>query len=62
RNPIFTNLNWHGHGGGPFTSSQQAYDTLYIGSPKTAQRLQAKDAGARRTLKELQTQRGAIKL
>ncbi len=61
RNPIFTNLNWHGHGG-PFTSSQQAYDTLHIGSPKTAQQLQARDAGARRTLKELQTQRGARKL
>jgi len=61
-NPIFTNLNWHGHGGGPFQSSQQAYDTLHIGSPKVAQQLQAKDTRARRTLKELQTQRGAKKL
>ncbi len=41
-NPMFTNLDWHGHGGGPFQSSQQAYDTLYIGSINTAQRLQAK--------------------
>jgi arylsulfatase A-like enzyme len=59
-NPIFTNLNWHGHGGGPFTSSQQAYDTMYIGSPRVAQQLQAK--GAKKKLKELQTQRGAKKL
>jgi arylsulfatase A-like enzyme len=65
-NPIFTNLNWHGHGGGPFTSSQQAYDTMYIGSPRVAQQLQAKDArkakDARRKMKELQTQRGAKRL
>ena len=47
-NPIYTNLNWHGHGS-PFKSSQDAYDTLHIGSPKAAQELQAK---------ELQTQRG----
>jgi arylsulfatase A-like enzyme len=59
-NPIFTNLDWHGKGGGPFQSSQQAYDTLYIGSPKVAQRLQSRDAKKR--LKELQTQRGAKKL
>jgi arylsulfatase A-like enzyme len=52
-NPMFTNLNWHGHGGGPFKSSQQAYDTMYIGSPNQARSLQAK---------ELRTQRGAKKL
>jgi len=51
-NPIYTNLNWHGHGG-PFKTSQEAYDTLHIGSPKAAQALQAK---------ELQTQRGQKKL
>lgn len=51
-NPIYTNLNWHGYGA-PFESSQQAYDTLHIGSPKAAQALQAK---------ELQTQRGQKKL
>lgn len=50
--PIYTNLNWHGHGA-PFTSSQQAYDTLYIGSPRAAQELQAR---------ELRTQRGAKEL
>ncbi len=53
RNPIYTNLNWHGKGCGPFASSKQAYDSLHIGSPKAAKGLQAK---------ELQTQRGAKKL
>jgi arylsulfatase A-like enzyme len=52
-NPIVRNLNWHGKGCGAFTSSQQAYDTLYIGGPKQARELQAK---------ELRTQRGAPKL
>ncbi|MEE2659135.1 MAG: sulfatase [Candidatus Latescibacterota bacterium] len=42
-NPMFTNLNWHGSKShkGPFESSQQAYDTLHIGSVGTANRLQA---------------------
>lgn len=40
--PIYTNTDWHGTGGGPFESSQQAYDTLHIGNPKAAQALQAK--------------------
>ena len=53
RAPIHTNLDWHGQGGGPFQSSQQAYDTLYIGSPEAAKEIQAK---------ELKTQRGADKL
>lgn len=52
-NPIYTNLNWHGSGCGPFKSSKQAYNTLHIGSPKAAKGLQAK---------ELKTQRGAKKL
>ena len=45
-NPMFTNLQWHGSKThqGPFTSSQQAYDTLHIGSPGAAARLQAPDA------------------
>jgi hypothetical protein len=45
RAPIFTNLNWHGSETpqGPFTSSQQAYDTLHIGDPGTAARLQSRD-------------------
>jgi len=48
RNPMETNLNWHGskEHEGPFTSSQQAYDTLHIGSPGAAARLQARDAAA----------------
>jgi arylsulfatase A-like enzyme len=49
RNPAFTNLNWAGHGAA-FVSSQEAYDTLHIGSPHAAEALQKK---------ELQTQRGA---
>jgi arylsulfatase A-like enzyme len=49
RNPMYTNLNWHGKGCGPFKTSQQAYDTLHIGSPGAAKALQAK---------ELTTQRG----
>lgn len=40
-NPMYTNLDWHGQGCGPFKTSQQAYDTLYIGSPKAARALQA---------------------
>ncbi len=46
--PIHTNLLWHGHQeiGGPFTSAQQAYDTLHIGDPGVAARLQARDAPA----------------
>jgi arylsulfatase A-like enzyme len=45
-NPMFTNLQWHGSRThqGPFTSSQQAYDTLHIGSPGAAAKLQARDA------------------
>lgn len=41
-NPIMNPGDWHGHEGvGPFTSSQQAYDTLYIGSSRQAARLQS---------------------
>ena len=44
RDPIFTQECWHGHPeiGPAFKSSQQAYDTLHIGDPKEAARLQAK--------------------
>ena len=42
-NPIHHQGDWHGQEGvGPFTSSQQAYDTLHIGDPAQAARLQAK--------------------
>jgi arylsulfatase A-like enzyme len=42
-NPVMTNLDWHGKGTGPFKSSQEAYDTLHIGSAKEARKLQARD-------------------
>lgn len=43
RNPIHTQGDWHGKAGvGAFQTSQQAYDTLYIGDPTQAARLQAK--------------------
>ncbi|UVI28247.1 sulfatase family protein [Paenibacillus spongiae] len=42
-NPMFTNLNWHGHKVGPFKTSQQAYDTMRIGSASSARKLQEKD-------------------
>lgn len=53
-NPMFTNLDWHGKGCGPFQSSQQAYDSMYIGSMVTAQKLQANAVR-----KEQETQRGS---
>jgi arylsulfatase A-like enzyme len=40
--PIHHQGDWHGHKDlGPFQSSQQAYDTLHIGDPKSAAKLQA---------------------
>ncbi|WP_395094023.1 sulfatase [Armatimonas sp.] len=42
-NPIHHQGDWHGHTGvGPFTSSQQAYDTMHIGDPNQAAKLQGK--------------------
>ena len=41
-NPMLTQGDWHGVAGvGSFKSSQQAYDTLHIGDPNQAARLQA---------------------
>ncbi len=40
-NPMYTNLDWHGKGTGPFTSSRQAYEALHIGDRNVAQKLQA---------------------
>ena len=41
-NPIFHQGDWHGIAGvGPFKTSQQAYDTLHIGDPAQAAKLQA---------------------
>ena len=63
KNPIDVTLDWHGLKCGAFKSSQQAYDSMYIGSPNTAKDLQAKDAKEKeaeaKKLKELETQRGA---
>jgi arylsulfatase A-like enzyme len=53
KNPIMTNLNWHGKGCGPFKTSKEAYEGMHIGSPGAAKGLQAK---------ELQAQRGQKKL
>jgi arylsulfatase A-like enzyme len=40
--PIHTQGDWHGHKGvGPFKTSQQAYDTLHIGDPAQAAKLQS---------------------
>ncbi|WP_219837392.1 sulfatase [Paenibacillus sp. R14(2021)] len=41
-NPIYTNTNWHGQNR-QFTSSEDAYESLYIGSIINARSLQAKD-------------------
>jgi hypothetical protein len=41
-NPIMTQGDWHGYEGvGPFKTSQQAYDTLHIGGPAQAAKIQA---------------------
>ena len=45
-NPMYTNLHWHGNKKvqRPFESSQEAYDTLHIGDPDAARKLQARAA------------------
>jgi len=43
--PITTALDWHGHGTGPFKSSQEAYEGMHIGSVNRARRIQAGSAG-----------------
>jgi len=41
-NPMHHQGDWHGHEGvGAFKTSQQAYDTLHIGDPGQAAKLQA---------------------
>lgn len=52
-NPVYTNTSWHGFPHGPFTSSDQAYNEMHIGSPDAARKLQAR---------ELRRQRGQNKL
>ncbi len=39
-NPMYTNLNWHGYDRGPFESSEEAYETLHIGSIDQAESMQ----------------------
>ena len=51
-NPIYTNLNYSGHGA-PFKTSEEAYNTLHIGSPKAAQEMQARELQRQRGQKEL---------
>ncbi|MFW6291975.1 MAG: sulfatase, partial [Spirochaetota bacterium] len=41
-NPMYTNLDWHGKGTGPFTSSEEAYEAMHIGSRSAAAKLQDK--------------------
>ena len=41
-NPMLTQGDWHGHAGvGAFKTSQQAYNTMHIGDPTQAAKLQA---------------------
>jgi hypothetical protein len=42
KNPIFSQPGWHGKPDiGYFSSSEQAYNTLHIGDPAAARKLQA---------------------
>ena len=42
KNPMETNLDWHGiKGKGPFKSSQEAYEAMHIGNAEAARKLQA---------------------
>jgi len=46
-NPMHQQGDWHGHEGvGSFKTSQQAYDTLHIGNPGEAAKLQAQKRNA----------------
>jgi len=48
-NPVEVLVDWHGKAGrGPFRSSAEAYEALYIGSAESARRLQANAASASR--------------
>lgn len=41
-NPMFTNTNYHGQGGGSIKTSEEAYEKLYLGSITSARAIQAK--------------------
>jgi hypothetical protein len=50
-NPMHHQGDWHGHEGvGAFKTSQQAYDTMHIGDPMQAAKLQAGNKEAAVTL------------
>ncbi|MGC9520302.1 MAG: sulfatase family protein [Anaerolineae bacterium] len=52
-NPIYHQGDWHGHEGvGAFKTSQQAYDTLHIGSARQAAKLQAGDEDEEASVEE----------
>jgi arylsulfatase A-like enzyme len=46
-NPIYTNVNYHGKGGGPIKSSEEAYEKLYLGTLRSARGLQEKETQKR---------------
>lgn len=53
-NPMHHQGDWHGHEGiGAFKTSQQAYDTLHIGDPNQAAKLQAGEDDAKKDVEEL---------
>jgi hypothetical protein len=62
-NPMDTNLNWHGKDyDGPFRSSEDAYNNMYIGSASQAAKLQSgnkavKGAVVKQTKKAKKTRR-----
>ncbi len=41
--PMYTNLDWHGLGTGPFETSEEAYKAMHIGSRSAAAKLQDKE-------------------
>lgn len=43
QNPIYTNVGYHGMGDKPMKTSQEAYDTFYLGSITKARSLQAEE-------------------
>ena len=50
-NPMDTNLNWHGKDyDGPFKSSEDAYNNMYIGSASQAARLQSGNKSVKGTV------------
>ena len=62
-NPMLTQGDWHGKEGiGAFTSSQQAYNTLYIGSAAQAKRFQEKSRETGKTKKTSQKSKSRTRI